>query len=138
MSTTASDLMIDRLRDWGVDTIFGLPGDGINGFMEALRKRTTGFGTCTFATRRSRRWRRWATQSSPASSACASRPPAPDPIHLANGLLDARLDGAPIPGAVGGGLLTTAWGAATLLLLISVACVAAFLTTMPGAVSRNG
>ncbi len=28
-----------RLVDWGVDTIFGLPGDGINGFMEALRKR---------------------------------------------------------------------------------------------------
>jgi thiamine pyrophosphate-dependent acetolactate synthase large subunit-like protein len=39
MSTTASDLMIERLCDWGVDTIFGLPGDGINGFMEALRRR---------------------------------------------------------------------------------------------------
>ena len=36
---TASDLMVDRLLEWGVDTIFGLPGDGINGFMEALRTR---------------------------------------------------------------------------------------------------
>ncbi|HXT92247.1 MAG TPA: thiamine pyrophosphate-binding protein, partial [Trebonia sp.] len=34
---TASDVLVDRLIEWGVDTIFGLPGDGINGFMDALR-----------------------------------------------------------------------------------------------------
>ena len=39
MPETASDLFVERLMDWGVDTIFGLPGDGINGLMEALRKR---------------------------------------------------------------------------------------------------
>src|SRR6059058_3050094 len=39
MAQTASDLLLERLIDWGVDTVFGLPGDGINGFMEALRKR---------------------------------------------------------------------------------------------------
>ena len=38
-STTAADVLIDALQDWGVDTIFGLPGDGINGIMEALRTR---------------------------------------------------------------------------------------------------
>jgi pyruvate dehydrogenase (quinone)/pyruvate oxidase len=40
MSTTkvGADVMVERLIAWGVDTIFGLPGDGINGFMEALRK----------------------------------------------------------------------------------------------------
>jgi pyruvate dehydrogenase (quinone) len=31
--------MVECLMDWGVDTIFGLPGDGINGVMEALRVR---------------------------------------------------------------------------------------------------
>jgi hypothetical protein len=36
---TASDVFVERLIDWGVDTIFGLPGDGINGFMDALRTR---------------------------------------------------------------------------------------------------
>ena len=36
---TASDVLADRLIDWGVEVIFGLPGDGINGFMEALRTR---------------------------------------------------------------------------------------------------
>ena len=34
----ASDVLVERLIAWGVDTIFGLPGDGINGVMEALRK----------------------------------------------------------------------------------------------------
>ncbi len=38
MSATASDLFLERLIEWGVDTVFGLPGDGINGFMEALRR----------------------------------------------------------------------------------------------------
>jgi glyoxylate carboligase len=35
----AADVFIDTLLDWGVDRIFGLPGDGINGLMEALRTR---------------------------------------------------------------------------------------------------
>jgi thiamine pyrophosphate-dependent acetolactate synthase large subunit-like protein len=34
-SQTVSELVLDRLTSWGVDTVFGLPGDGINGFMEA-------------------------------------------------------------------------------------------------------
>jgi pyruvate dehydrogenase (quinone)/pyruvate oxidase len=96
MPDTASDLFVERLIDWGVDTIFGLPGDGINGLMEALRKRreriryvhvrheevgamaavgyakfTGKLGVC-FATA------------------------GPGAIHLANGLLDARLEGAPL------------------------------------------
>src|SRR5205823_12080319 len=38
MAQTASEVMVETLIDWGVDTIFGIPGDGINGIMEALRK----------------------------------------------------------------------------------------------------
>jgi pyruvate dehydrogenase (quinone)/pyruvate oxidase len=36
MSKIASESLVERLIDWGVDTVFGLPGDGINGVMEAL------------------------------------------------------------------------------------------------------
>src|SRR5260370_38938310 len=36
--TDASDVLVERLLAWDVDTIFGLPGDGINGVFEALRK----------------------------------------------------------------------------------------------------
>ena len=35
MKTTASDVLIDSIHDWGVDVVFGLPRDGINGIMEA-------------------------------------------------------------------------------------------------------
>ena len=39
MARTAADVLADRLIDWGVSVVFGLPGDGINGVMEALRTR---------------------------------------------------------------------------------------------------
>jgi len=37
MGKTVADMLVERLIDWGVDTIFSLPGDGINGIYEALR-----------------------------------------------------------------------------------------------------
>ncbi len=36
MKRIAAQALIERLADWGVDTIFGLPGDGINGIMEGI------------------------------------------------------------------------------------------------------
>jgi len=39
MAMTAADILIDTIMDWGVEVVFGLPGDGINGIIEALRKR---------------------------------------------------------------------------------------------------
>ena len=39
MAKTGGDILIDTLTSWGVEVIFGLPGDGINGIMEALRQR---------------------------------------------------------------------------------------------------
>ena len=39
MPLTAAGLLLDKLIAWGVDTVFGLPGDGNNGIMEALRER---------------------------------------------------------------------------------------------------
>jgi len=37
MGSTVAELLVERLRAWGVNTIFSLPGDGINGIFEALR-----------------------------------------------------------------------------------------------------
>ena len=39
MAQTAGDVLIETILAWGVDTVFGIPGDGINGIMEALRIR---------------------------------------------------------------------------------------------------
>jgi hypothetical protein len=34
MTHTAADVLIEVLADWGVEVVFGLPGDGINGIMD--------------------------------------------------------------------------------------------------------
>jgi len=39
MAETAAGILVDTLLHWGVEVVFGLPGDGINGIMEALRRR---------------------------------------------------------------------------------------------------
>jgi hypothetical protein len=52
MADTAAGVLIDTIYDWGVDVIFGLPGDGINGIMEALRIRQTRSASCRFGTRK--------------------------------------------------------------------------------------
>jgi len=31
MARTAADLLIENVIDWGVDVVFGLPGDRLNG-----------------------------------------------------------------------------------------------------------
>lgn len=36
MAQTAADILIETIMDWGVEVIFGLPGDGINGIIEDL------------------------------------------------------------------------------------------------------
>ena len=38
--------LIETLIDWGVDVVFGLPGDGINGLMESLRTHQNKFDSC--------------------------------------------------------------------------------------------
>ncbi len=37
MAKTVADMLIERLISWDVNTIFGYPGDGVNGIFEALR-----------------------------------------------------------------------------------------------------
>lgn len=93
---TAADVLVEALLSWGVDTIFGLPGDGINGIMEALRTRkgkirflqvrheeTAAFAACGYAKFTGKLGVCLATSG-------------PGAIHLLNGLYDAKLDGAPV------------------------------------------
>jgi len=97
MAKTASDTLIETLADnWGVDTIFGLPGDGINGILEALRthqdrvhfvqvrhEEAAAFAACAYAKFTGRLGVCLATSG-------------PGAIHLLNGLYDAKMDGAPV------------------------------------------
>ena len=96
MAETTADILIDRLLDWGVKQIFGLPGDGINGIMEALRKRqdqirfihvrheeAAAFMACAYAKYTGKLGVCLATSG-------------PGGIHLLNGLYDAKLDNQPV------------------------------------------
>jgi pyruvate dehydrogenase (quinone) len=96
MSRTAADILIEVLIDWDVDTVFGMPGDGINGLMESLRTRqeqirfiqvrheeAAAFMACAHAKYTGRLGVCLATSG-------------PGGIHLLNGLYDAKLDGQPV------------------------------------------
>lgn len=96
MARTAGDVLVDVLCEWGVEVIFGLPGDGINGIIESLRKaqdrirfiqvrheEAAAFMACGYAKYRRRLGVCLATSG-------------PGGIHLLNGLYDAKLDGAPV------------------------------------------
>src|SRR5947207_14783171 len=93
---TAADKLMDILHDWGVEVIFGLPGDGINGLMEALRRRqdkirfvqvrheeAAAFMACGYAKFTGR------------LGVCLTTS-GPGGLHLLNGLYDAKLAGQPV------------------------------------------
>src|SRR5437764_14597853 len=90
MAQTAADVLVERIIAWGVDTVFGLPGDGINGIMEALRTRqervrfiqvrheeAAAFMACAYAKYTGR-------------LGCCLATSGPGGIHLLNGLYDAK------------------------------------------------
>ena len=96
MAKTTADVLFERLESWGVDVVFGLPGDGINGFFEALRthqdkirfvqvrhEEGAAFAACGYA------------KFSGRLGVCIATS-GPGAIHLLNGLYDAKMDGAPV------------------------------------------
>jgi pyruvate dehydrogenase (quinone)/pyruvate oxidase len=101
MAKTAADVLVEGIIGWGVDTVFGLPGDGINGIMEALRQRrdrvrfiqvrheeAAAFMACAYAKYTGR-------------LGCCLATSGPGGIHLLNGLYDAKMDQAPVLAVTG-------------------------------------
>src|SRR5438309_8982155 len=95
MSNT-SDLLIDRLIDWGVDVIFGIPGDGINGIMEALRKRQDKIRFVQVRHEEAAAFMACAYAKFTGRLGCCLATSGPGGIHLLNGLYDAKMDGQPV------------------------------------------
>ena len=101
MSTTVADYLLERLRAWDVEQIFGYPGDGINGLIAALgraddqprfiqsrHEEMSAFEAVGYAKFSGR----------PGVCMATSGPGA---IHLLNGLYDAKLDHVPVVAIVG-------------------------------------
>ena len=93
---TASDVLADRLIDWGVEPSSGCRATASTASWTRCAPGTTGSGTSTSGTRKSPRWRPWATPSSLASSGVCFATSGPGAVHLMNGLLDAKVEQAPL------------------------------------------
>lgn len=91
-----ADIIVEGLLRWGVEVIFGLPGDGINGIIEALRRRqnkikfilvkheeSAAFMACAYA------------KYTGKIGVCVSTS-GPGATNLLTGLYDAKTDGAPV------------------------------------------
>src|SRR5579884_1814462 len=96
MARIVADVLIERLHEWGVDVVFGLPGDGVDGLFEGLRQHqdklkfiqvrheeAAAFAACAYAKFTGRLGVCIATSG-------------PGGIHLLNGLYDAKCDGQPV------------------------------------------
>ena len=101
MSTTVADYLLQRLREWGVEHVFGYAGDGINGlltawqkadnqprFVQARHEEMAAFEACGYA------------KFSGRVGVCAATS-GPGAIHLLNGLYDAKLDHVGVVAIVG-------------------------------------
>jgi len=101
MSATVADQLLERLRSWGIEQVFGYPGDGINGilgafsraddkprFVQARHEEMAAFEAVGYAKFSGR----------PAVCMATSGPGA---IHVLNGLYDAKLDHVPVVAIVG-------------------------------------
>jgi pyruvate dehydrogenase (quinone) len=96
MSRNGADVLIDSLIAWGVDTIFGLPGDGINGVMEAIRTRQDRIRFVQVRHEESSALMACAYAKLTGRLGCCLATTGPGGIHLLNGLYDAKADGAPV------------------------------------------
>src|SRR5205823_8278765 len=93
MAHTAADVLADRLIEWGVRVIFGLPGDGINGIMEALRTRQDRITFVQVRHEESAAFMACGYAKYTGSLGVCLATSGPGAIHLLNGLYDAKLDG---------------------------------------------
>src|SRR5690349_22756476 len=96
MSKIASELLVERLIDWGVDTVFGLPGDGINGIMEGLRRNEDRIRFVLVAHEEAAAFMASGYAKSTGRLGVCLATSGPGGIHLLNGLYDAKLDHQPV------------------------------------------
>ena len=96
MTRTTADMLADRLIDWGVDRIFGLPGDGINGIFEALRTRQDKLHFIQVRHEEAAAFAATGYSKYSGKLGVCLATSGPGGIHLLNGLYDAKCDGATV------------------------------------------
>jgi pyruvate dehydrogenase (quinone) len=92
----AAEALVERLIEWGVDTIFGLPGDGINGIMEGLRRHQGKIKFVLVHHEEAAAFMATAHAKATGKLGVCLATSGPGGIHLLNGLYDAKLDHMPV------------------------------------------
>ncbi len=96
MTKTTSDVLIETISAWGVDVVFGLPGDGINGIIEAFRKKQDSIRFIQVRHEEAAAFMACAYAKHTGKLGCCVATSGPGGIHLLNGLYDAKMDGQPV------------------------------------------
>lgn len=96
MNKLASELLVERLVDWGVEVVFGLPGDGINGIMEALRRNRKRIRFVLVHHEEAAAFMATGYSKATGRLGVCLATSGPGGIHLLNGLYDAKLDHVPV------------------------------------------
>jgi pyruvate dehydrogenase (quinone) len=96
MAKQVSDLIVERLIEWGVDTIFGFPGDGVDGFFESLRTHQDKLKFIQVRHEEAAAFAAvgYAKYTGRMGVCCATS--GPGGVHLLNGLYDAKCDLQPV------------------------------------------
>ena len=96
MGQIVSEALIERLSEWGVDTVFGLPGDGINGILEGLRRNQDKVRFVLVHHEEAAAFMATGYAKATGRLGVCLATSGPGGIHLLNGLYDAKLDHMPV------------------------------------------
>src|ERR1700750_1767076 len=96
MAQIASELLIERLADWGVDPVFRLPRGGVNGIMGGLRRHTDKIRFFLVHHEEAAAFMATAYAKATGKLGVCLATSGPGAIHLLNGLYDAAMEGAPV------------------------------------------
>ncbi len=96
MARLVSEALVERLAAWGVDTVFGLPGDGINGIMEGLRRHKDDVRMVLVHHEEAAAFMATGYAKATGRLGVCLATSGPGGIHLLNGLYDAKLDHVPV------------------------------------------
>ncbi|RBY78881.1 pyruvate oxidase [Geodermatophilus sp. TF02-6] len=96
MDEIVGESLAKRLVAWGVDTVFGLPGDGINGLMEGFRRTSDQLRFVLVHHEEAAAFMATGYAKATGKLGVCVATSGPGAIHLLNGLYDAKLDHVPV------------------------------------------
>jgi pyruvate dehydrogenase (quinone) len=96
-----ADVMVERLTAWGVNRVFGYSGDGINGFMGALRRAGDSVQFVQARHEETAAFMAVGHAKYTGGVGVVTSTQGPGAVHLLNGLYDAKLDSVPVVAIIG-------------------------------------